>query len=845
MQHGAVVAASTLAHRDTNLRLRGMDMQNTTMRLGLQRLAGVALIALIGACGGGGGSTSTGTASYSVSVTVTGMRHSYNGMTLQNNGGDNLKLFGDGSYTFATALASGSAYGATVFAQPTGPDQTCTVSNGSGTIGSSNVTNVAIDCPYPAAYAVGGTVSGLVGTGLDLQYSADNVSLPSINQVNVDGAFTFDASRTSAINGTVYGVSIINQPKNPAQTCVVVNGSGTVAGADVGSVNVVCGTHTVSVTIVGLRQHSAHGIKLQNNGGDDLTRFIDGTYAFATPVAVGSAYSVTISAQPQTPDQTCTVSNGSGTIGNADVTNVVVNCPYPPAYAVGGTITGMTGTGLDLTYFSPNLGVQLGTAAITNNSFVFAASDTSAINGTSYSISVRIQPTNQTCYFTGPGAIAGTSFVSGTVGNADVTTLNLTCGAVGSVLPCAAQTGAGTTHGSITTAQTWTEAGSPHIVPFDIGISAAVTIQECAVVRIVKGGTVTVSPGGSLVANGSTGRPVTFEALTAGQAWSSIRNLGGTLSLNHALLTGGGDPLSTNAAYAGALHMQSPGTTGIFHVDDVEIAGSLSQGVYINGAVGFDASSQNLRVHGSAGYPVHVYARVIGSVPSGVYTGNGHDAIAIAGSGGPVLDAQTMHNRGVPYHVGSGADGGRLDINSQLSGRAAVLTIEPGVTVQFPPGGTLNVDPTSGVNTAQGALIAIGGTAADQKIVFTSDQGAASAAGDWLGIGFGGAIDPRSTMQNARVEFAGGQTVSNNGSCPYPGRVGVNYAAIRIFGPPTTQFITDTTILASLRDGIDRAWRADLQPDFLASNTFTAVAGCKESTPRTFNGVCPANPPCP
>ena len=86
-------------------------------------------------------------------------------------------------------------------------------------------------------------------------------------------------------------------------------------------------------------------------------------------------------------------------------------------------------------------------------------------------------------------------------------------------------------------------------MPFDINVAAPVTIQECAVVRIVKGGTVTVTPSGSLVANGSQGRPVTFEAKVAGQAWASIRNLGGTLSLNHAVLTGGGDPLNTNAAY--------------------------------------------------------------------------------------------------------------------------------------------------------------------------------------------------------------------------------------------------------------------------------------------------------
>lgn len=810
----------------------------------LRRLGACTLLVVLASCGGGGGGGGIDTATHTVSVTVTGLRHSYNGSTLRNNGGDDLKVFGDGSTSFKTALATGTAYAVTVSSQPTGPDQTCTVTNGSGTIADSDVTNVAIDCPFATAYAVGGMVTGLTGTGLDLQYSADNVSLPSIDQLNANGAFVFDANRTSAVTGTVYSVSIAHQPTNPAQTCVVVNGSGTVANADVNGVSVMCGTHTVSVTVVGQRQHSSKGMTLQNNGGDDLRFFLDGTQTFATALPVGSAYNVTVSAQQHNPDQTCTVANGTGTISSSDVSNVVVNCPYPPAYAVGGTITGLTGTGLGLTYFAANLGVRLGTAAITNTGFVFAASDTSAVTGSTYSISVDTQPTNQTCFFTGPGAIAGTSFVLGTVGNADVTDLNLTCGPVGSVPPCTPPSGVGTTHGSINAAETWTEAGSPHIIPFDITVYAPVTIQECAVVRIVKGGTVTVTPSGSLVANGSPGRPVTFEAKVAGQAWSSIRNLGGNLSLNHAVLTGGGDPLSTNPAYAGVLHMQSPSLVGSFHVDDVDIGGSLSQGVYINGPVGFDATSQNLRVHGSAGYPVHVYARVIGSVPSGTYTGNGHDAIAIAGSGGPVVGNQTMHNRGVPYHVGSGSDSGRMDINAQVAGQVAVLTIEPGVTVQFPPGGTFNVYPGSGTSPAKGALIAIGGAAPDQKIVFTSDQGIASKAGDWLGIGFGGSVDPRSTMQNVRVEFAGGASVSGSNSCPFPG-VTINEAAIRIFGPPLNQFITNTEILSSARFGIDRGWRADLQPDFLASNTFTAVPACKETTPRTANGVCPAVVPCP
>lgn len=417
---------------------------------------------------------------------------------------------------------------------------------------------------------------------------------------------------------------------------------------------------------------------------------------------------------------------------------------------------------------------------------------------------------------------------------------------LGPAWSCAPPTGPGTTHGSVTMAQTWTAAASPHILPSDITISAPVTIEPCAIVRIAAGSTITINPNpnGALIAAGMPGRAVTIEPLVAGTAWATIRNLGGILSLTHTVVRGGGAP-GNNPVNTGALRMQqSSGAVGTLHVDNVEIVGSLSQGVYIDGPVGFDATSQNLYIHGSAGFPVHVYARVIGSIPTGAYADNGRAAIAIAGLGGPVLNAQTMHNRGVPYHVGSGMDGGRMDVTSLVNGTVAVLTIEPGVTILFPPGGVLNIDPTlSGANPAMGALIALG--TATQPIVFTSDKGPASAAGDWLGVVFGGKVDNRSTMQQVRVQFAGALGPTGSNSCPYPGRRGINDAAIRIFGPPVTQFITNTEIMASARDGIDRGWRDNLQLDFLTTNTFTAVAGCKQTTPRTSNGSCPMSPPCP
>jgi len=411
-------------------------------------------------------------------------------------------------------------------------------------------------------------------------------------------------------------------------------------------------------------------------------------------------------------------------------------------------------------------------------------------------------------------------------------------------MTCTAPTGPGTTHSSINASETWTAAASPHILPFDTSISnnVTVTIEACAVVLIAAGKTITIKSGGAFIAAGARRLPVTIGALVAGSAWSTIRNFGGTLSLTHAIVRDGGAVPNNNpnlVAVAGALQMQITGAVGTLHVDHVEIVNSRSQGVYINGNIGFDATSQNLRVHGSVGYPVHVYARVVGSVPTGNYTGNGHDAIAIAGLGGAVFVSQTMYDRGVPYHVGSGQDGGRMDVRllNPVPGTWAVLTIEPGVTILFPPGGSLVVNASAG-----GALVALG--TPTRKIVFTSDQGPASAPGDWLGLRFESPVAPQGHLRLVRVEFAGRASPTGSESCPYPGTDNTNDAAIRIFGPPTTQFITDSEILHSAQHGIDRGWRGS-QIDFMTSNNFVGVAECHQTLPRTMSGACPVPVPCP
>jgi hypothetical protein len=66
------------------------------------------------------------------------------GLVLQNNGGDDLVIPGNATFTFPTSIASGATYSVTIRTQPSG--EPCAVAGGSGTVGASNVTTVRVTC---------------------------------------------------------------------------------------------------------------------------------------------------------------------------------------------------------------------------------------------------------------------------------------------------------------------------------------------------------------------------------------------------------------------------------------------------------------------------------------------------------------------------------------------------------------------------------------------------------------------------------------------------------------------------------------------------------------------------
>src|SRR6266850_1266252 len=172
-------------------------------------------------------------------------------------------------------------------------------------------------CSRAPTYTVGGTVSGLTGTGLVLQNNGGNDLAISAN-----GAFTF---LTALKKGASYSVTVLTQPSG--QSCTVTNGAGTVS-ANVTNVAVNCATsaYTVGGTVSGV---TGAGLVLQNNGGNNRAIAADGAFTFSVALAGGASYSVTVLAPPS--GEGCSVTNGSGTIASANVTNVVVTCATPPS----------------------------------------------------------------------------------------------------------------------------------------------------------------------------------------------------------------------------------------------------------------------------------------------------------------------------------------------------------------------------------------------------------------------------------------------------------------------------------------------------------------------------------
>jgi N-acetylneuraminic acid mutarotase len=359
-------------------------------------LAAVAL----SACG-----SSASLPDYSLGGAVNGLRAG-NSVVLRNNGGDNLTVAHSGSFTFPIGFAPGSSYAVTIFTQPAG--QACVVVNGSGEMpgavsvlaaptGAHGVSDIVVNCSAGAGpFTVSGTVAGLLpGNTLVLQDSGGNDATVSAN-----GSFAFSAPLAS---GTAYAVTVLTQP--PGQNCAVSNGSGAAILANVADVAVVCSDNTYNIAAVVSGLLANHSLVLRLNGANNLTVSANGTATFSAPIPSGSSYAVTVLTQPV--GESCTVTNGTGTVTTANIGNVAVTCS--PAYIIGGTVSGLTATVVLQDNAADNLSITA------NGSFAF---NTLLASGSTYAVTILTQPTGQTC---------AVSNGTGGVISANVTDVTVTC----------------------------------------------------------------------------------------------------------------------------------------------------------------------------------------------------------------------------------------------------------------------------------------------------------------------------------------------------------------------------------------------------------------------------------
>ncbi|MDR2334464.1 MAG: hypothetical protein LBE61_13365 [Burkholderiaceae bacterium] len=235
----------------------------------------------------------------------------------------------------------------------------------------------------PVRYTIGGTLSGLEHEGPLILHNngGDGMALAS------DGAFTFS---TPLAPGAAYDVTISVQP--PGRTCVVHNGSGH-ANADVTDVHIACPPITYTVTA---------------SPASHLT---------CEPSAVRPFFATQCHANPPPGQMTQSISGcGGQRVENRNIfytgpitSDCTVTATFAPVptHTLGGTATGLTGTGLLLR----NAGEDLPVTTSGTFSFTHPLADHS-----SYAVTIAAQPTGQRCTI----ANASGSNVTANVSNVQV-----------------------------------------------------------------------------------------------------------------------------------------------------------------------------------------------------------------------------------------------------------------------------------------------------------------------------------------------------------------------------------------------------------------------------------------
>jgi hypothetical protein len=167
-----------------------------------------------------------------------------------------------------------------------------------------------LNYPDPNLFTQGVTITPLVPTlsqGIPTNYMVVP-DLPAGLKLNADGS----------ISGT---------PSEPRATDTYLVTAGNSTGTSSFGVRItVIGRFTIGGVVTGL---TGTGLVLTNNDTDNLAITANGSFVFEQRLGAGGRYRVTVATQPT--GQTCSVSGGTGTLGNDNFGRIAVACSANPS----------------------------------------------------------------------------------------------------------------------------------------------------------------------------------------------------------------------------------------------------------------------------------------------------------------------------------------------------------------------------------------------------------------------------------------------------------------------------------------------------------------------------------
>jgi parallel beta-helix repeat protein len=312
--------------------------------------------------------------------------------------------------------------------------------------------------------------------------------------------------------------------------------------------------------------------------------------------------------------------------------------------------------------------------------------------------------------------------------------------------------------GDITSDETWVE--GIHIITGDVYVDNCVlTIQPGAIIKFSEGTGIYFGYHGSvsgttLVANGTSSKPITFTSSLAVKAagdWAYIGFYDGASSassMQYCIVEyGGGYTSDYGAIYLEGTHI---------NIDHCTVQYSRYLGISLNSDAWFGSFTGNT-LKDIQLYPIGIHGNYVHTIGTGntITTSKG-----ILVYGDYFIQASaTWLNLGCPYILY-----GELYIQSPTG---AVLTIQPGVEIQLSDDNGIYIG-----YDGFGTLVAEG--TSQSRIKFTSaSPGGSKTAGDWGYIGFYEGAGSNSSLAYCTIEYGGGYS-------EYMGMVNIDESSVSI-----------------------------------------------------------------